>query len=95
LEGAVEKALVPVIFIGLFTAAYTESSLFDRIGGDDPLSGHFGQDLVSERQGFADMEIVLIAANGGYTNATTGRFYPLVAPGVAIDTITGKAINLP
>ena len=90
-----EKALVPVIFIGLFIAAYTESSLPDRIGGDDPLLRHFEQNPISEQQEFADMEIVLIAANGGYTNATTGRFYPLVAPDVVIDTVTGKAINLP
>ena len=86
---------MPVIFISLFTAAYTESSLFDRIGGDDPLSGHFGQSPVSEQQEFNDMEIVLIAANDGYINATTGRFYRLVAPDVVVDTITGKTVNLP
>jgi hypothetical protein len=85
---------VPVIFISLFTAAYAEGSLFDRIGGDAPLSAHFGQNPANEQQEFADAEIVLIATSGGYTNATTGRFYPLAAPDIVIDTITGKAINL-
>lgn len=89
-----EKALIPVIFISLFTVACTECSLFDRVGGDDPLSGHFGQSPVSEQQEFNDMEIVLIAANDGYINATTGRFYRMVAPDVVVDTITGKAVNL-